>query len=1427
MKKHLLACLILLISFLGKAQVSQDKNYVLYSTFDTAVPVDNEIPSAKKQQAIQYFDGKGRIIQQTAIKAGAGTEDISIFNDYDAFNRQKKQYLAYPKLNNNGSYINNIESETASYYNSVKYDYTLNPYNQSIFDEILFTKPSEIASPGNAWNMAAGHTYKNNRYANTAADEVRFYGVGYDSGNNPLLRYYGFYQKDLLIKQVHKNENWIPADNKNNTTEIFTDLRGRRILMRNFNNSQRHDTYYVYDDHDNVVYMLPPNVDHSTLFTGGAPNYTYQNMTQVIDLSTGAAQSYLGSYGTGFITISINSDILTVDFNATFPPGMIQTQVQTDWINSSSPLPNITLGNLDCSPGLSDLIRVQIVGNMLYLTQNYSYNYATGFHETFTANIGTSNPPNALVSELNKLCYQYKYDKKNRLIQKKLPGATWQYIVYDDINRPVLTQDNKQREDDEWSFIKYDPMGRVAYSGIRTGVHLSQEAMQASTNGDITYAERSEVTAQVNGVDVSYLVYLTPSDYVVKEINYYDDYLFNPAEDPNSITLPTTGIYGDDLTTTARGLLTGKLLRAGTGNAFSTSVYMYDPKDRPVYTVRKDAYLETLDIAEAKLDFTGKVLESKTTHSKSGVITNLETFDYYTYDHAGRLLRHNQKVGNSPTELIAFNKYDELGNLLEKKVGRSNTTATVSGLLVSDGEYRKVGVNSWATGSLAGTRPVTKEGNMSFRVGNAAVNQLAVGLSYNTTSNQTNMNFCFMISNDVHPSGGKAVSILEGGTTKFVTNYYPYDELTIERLNGTIYYKKNGVLVYQSLLVTTAANMYPDAHFYSSGSNINDLVVNNYTYANAYALQTIAYKFDVRGKLTKINDPSSGTALFNMEFKYANPTAGSNGTAYYNGNVSQIYWKTANDAAGTSRYYNFTYDHLHRMTSAIFNKNTSSGTTSGFYNEILKYDKAGNISMLQRHGTSELTPTEIDYLDYSYSGNKLIAVGDSSQNAEGFNNNNINLATEFYYDDDGNMISDAHKGITSIVYDELNLPTRITFSGTNRYINFVYDAQGNKLSKMVQNGSNTTLTEYAGNYVYVKINGGTSQLQYAGQPEGYVAHNAGIFSYVYQYTDHLGNVRLSYTDANRNGSVAVGEIIEENNYYPFGLKHKGYNSLTSSLGNPYHKLGFQGQELQEDLGLNWSSFKWRNYDPALGRFFSIDPLAEKYQFMTPYQFSSNQPIHAPELEGMESAEHEDDIYQDLQYSDEIGITFWIDWPELLIEGSTNNYDSDDRLGVDDNEENIDHYDSQVDNIDDLNDYKNSFDYIPNYMRMALISEMSSIINISYTTIMEAFTISQMDGPEIGPTDIIAIGFIVTAIVIDMKMNREFITTIGHYNKPPSLPFFDSMSQRGSNNKRLSPEEREYIESKLPSERTNIEKQKLKADEKARGIRGSRQNKDKK
>jgi len=183
-----------------------------------------------------------------------------------------------------------------------------------------------------------------------------------------------------------------------------------------------------------------------------------------------------------------------------------------------------------------------------------------------------------------------------------------------------------------------------------------------------------------------------------------------------------------------------------------------------------------------------------------------------------------------------------------------------------------------------------------------------------------------------------------------------------------------------------------------------------------------------------------------------------------------------------------------------------------------------------------------------------------------------------------------------------SLPTKVSF-GATKNITYIYDALGIKLEKVVNDNGTITTTDYAGGFIYEN-----NQLQFFNQPEGYVEANASSFNYVYQYKDHLGNIRLNYW---KNPISGVLEIKEENNYYPFGLKHKGYNSNIIKE----HKYKYNGKELQQELGLNMYDYGARNYDPALGRWFVIDAFAEKAPDITPYRYAFNNPISIIDPDG--------------------------------------------------------------------------------------------------------------------------------------------------------------------------------------------------------------------
>ena len=63
------------------------------------------------------------------------------------------------------------------------------------------------------------------------------------------------------------------------------------------------------------------------------------------------------------------------------------------------------------------------------------------------------------------------------------------------------------------------------------------------------------------------------------------------------------------------------------------------------------------------------------------------------------------------------------------------------------------------------------------------------------------------------------------------------------------------------------------------------------------------------------------------------------------------------------------------------------------------------------------------------------------------------------------------------------------------------------------------------------------------------------------------------------------------------------------------RFKFNGKEDESTLG--WLDFNWRHYDPSIARFFNVDRLAEKFAYMTPYQFASNDPVSKVELDGLE------------------------------------------------------------------------------------------------------------------------------------------------------------------------------------------------------------------
>lgn len=410
-------------------------------------------------------------------------------------------------------------------------------------------------------------------------------------------------------------------------------------------------------------------------------------------------------------------------------------------------------------------------------------------------------------------------------------------------------------------------------------------------------------------------------------------------------------------------------------------------------------------------------------------------------------------------------------------------------------------------------------------------------------------------------------------------------------------------------------------------------------------LQEVNYRYNVRGWLTNINDDQMlADDLFAFRINYNRPlNAAFSVHSLYNGNISETAWRTSSD--NLLRMYSYDYDGLNRLYEAMYQKMGTS-ILMGNYNEVLEYDMNGNIVHLNRTGALDNSTMNvmIDDLSYEYDAdnpNQLRKVTDSTNSQRGFKDDSDgtnDTDPDYDYDSLGNLIKDQNKGIANIYYNHLNLPYSIEF-GSGEKITYIYDAMGGKMKKLVFDGTQTTTIDYMSGFQYKN-----GVLQFFPTTEGYVAYTSSpdvpadlAYNYVYSYKDHLGNIRLNYS---RDPSDNILKILEENHYYPFGLKHENYSSdvkkYTKEVAEPLaikpipvlsrieYNYKYNGKEFQDELGLNFYDYGARNYDPAIGRWMNIDPLAEIAEEDSPYAYAHNNPVIYVDPTGMSATQYVDE-----------------------------------------------------------------------------------------------------------------------------------------------------------------------------------------------------------
>ena len=232
-------------------------------------------------------------------------------------------------------------------------------------------------------------------------------------------------------------------------------------------------------------------------------------------------------------------------------------------------------------------------------------------------------------ANLDLYAFQYKYDGRNRCIWKKLPGAGYMEMVYDNADRLVFSQDGNQRAltSGNWTYYKYDGLNRLTEQGTCT----------------------NKVTTSGTNVLVQH---------------FYDSYAFRSQAGFNNSNFP------DDASGNGKGALTASVATVlGSSNKIYTAYY-YDIKGRVAKTVQSNL-LGGYDVTATIYTFTDKPATVTHTHTASGKPTRTEMYTY-SYDHADRLLKVEHTLGGTKITLADY-AYDNLGRLQSKSLHGSAT----------------------------------------------------------------------------------------------------------------------------------------------------------------------------------------------------------------------------------------------------------------------------------------------------------------------------------------------------------------------------------------------------------------------------------------------------------------------------------------------------------------------------------------------------------------------------------------------------------------------------------------------------------------------------------------------------------------------------------------------------------------------------------
>ncbi|MCH7411523.1 DUF6443 domain-containing protein, partial [Belliella sp. DSM 111904] len=806
----------------------------------------------------------------------------------------------------------------------------------------------------------------------------------------------------------------------------------------------------------------------------------------------------------------------------------------------------------------------------------------------------------------NAQYYRYTYDGRRRLVEKKLPGKNTEFIIYDEQNRVVATQDGVLAASSKWLYNKYDALGRVIMTGITTQTG-SRATVQALVTGNNNAVLSTAATPTTTGGWPSNLGEILSA-------YYYDSYAGLTTFSYLKPSSPYTNFHDHD--SNIHGLLAGKKVKNYASNSLLTTMFFYDSKGREIQSVSQHHLSNSVRVS-TRYNFENKPEQTLSQYNGS----TYNVLKTWIYNNNGSIAQVKHKVNTGTEHTIVQNTYSEVGELINKSNPATslgyqyNIRGWLTDMTSTDSRvfHQKLyyqtggGANRW-NGNISAI-DWKGEDNKWRKYSYVYDNAQRLSSATYTVPNTTAENGRYTVNAITYDANGNILTMNRSGQ-RTTSTYGAVDNLTYTYESNADLSSYSNRLLKVADGITTTNYTSKDFKPVSGGAN---------------------YSYDVNGNQTVNSDKGITSITYNhLNLPTEIVFTGTNRRILYDYDADgvkvrqRVYTGSTSPSSTTNYIGEFVFNGsaidyiLHEEGRVVYE------TGGSFYEYNIK-DHLGNVRQVMRVPTAQGFMATMEDTHAAEEEDNFTMLSESRQSG-----------VEHNVTEGGNKVAWLNSARGRTLGPSSTLPLAAGDSINLKVFAKYEDQKSSKLNKgaFVASGAKDRLVNDLLEFSNVTSRSGgvnaitlisiidimAKDLQKRDAPEaymGYALYDAD--SNLYEFGKHV----LSKNAANEHEvlennlyipqdgymeTFLVNEtdenvwfddfsimslstpIVQETHYDPWGLELTGLGFQAS--GMKVNKYLYNGNEIIRDLNLELYDFKSRHYDPAIGRFISIDVLAD-------------------------------------------------------------------------------------------------------------------------------------------------------------------------------------------------------------------------------------------